>query len=377
MKRVLLVQPSLQPPGGGNAVAVWMVEALKHEVELTVLTFAEIELAAINRYYGTELAAAEFRSLQVPALGRAVVAAMPTPATHFARCVLLRYAKRLGRDYDVVLTANNEADFGRRGIQYIHFPWSYFPRPDVDLRWFHVWPLLDLYYALCAFILDWQPGRLADNVTLVNSLWTGRKVAERSGVSTVLLYPPVTGDFPVVPWSEREAGFIALGRVAPEKKLEQVVSIVAAVRQRRPEVHLHIVGSTSGSRYTRRIRRLAAARADWVSLEENPSRGRVEELLARHRYGLHAMDDEHFGIAMAELTRAGGIPFVPAGGGQVEIVADERLIYDGEADAVAKILAVMDDPATQVELRAHLAARQPLWSKDTFVARLRAIVEAF
>ena len=28
MKRVLIVQPSLQPPGGSNAVASWMVQAL-------------------------------------------------------------------------------------------------------------------------------------------------------------------------------------------------------------------------------------------------------------------------------------------------------------------------------------------------------------
>jgi UDP-N-acetylglucosamine--N-acetylmuramyl-(pentapeptide) pyrophosphoryl-undecaprenol N-acetylglucosamine transferase len=377
MKRVLLVQPSLQPPGGGNSVAVWMVEALKHQVELTILTFGEIDLAAINRYYGTALAAADFHSLRVPALGRALVAAMPTPATHFARCVLLRYAKRLYHDYDVIVTANNEANFGRRGIQYIHYPWWHFPRPEVDLRWFHVWPLLDLYYAFCAFVLGGKLAGLADNLTLVNSLWTGRKVAERHHIPTVLLYPPVTGDFPMVPWSEREDGFIALGRVSPEKKLEKVVAILAAVRERRPEVHLHIVGSVDGSPYGRRIRRLAAAEAAWVSLEENPTRGRIEDLLSRHRYGLHAMDNEHFGIAIAEMTRAGQIPFVPADGGQVEIVADGRLTYDADADAVAKILAVMDHPAIQADLRAHLAKRQPLWSKDTFVARIREIVETF
>jgi hypothetical protein len=99
--------------------------------------------------------------------------------------------------------------------------------------------------------------------------------------------------------------------------------------------------------------------------------------LSRHRYGLHAMPNEHFGIAVAEMTRAGCIPFVPADGGQVEIAVDGRLIYEREADAVAKILAVMGDPTSQLELRTDLAARQPLWSKDTFIARMREIVEAF
>ena len=31
MKRVLLVQPSMQPPGGGNGVAAWVLQALVAE----------------------------------------------------------------------------------------------------------------------------------------------------------------------------------------------------------------------------------------------------------------------------------------------------------------------------------------------------------
>ena len=31
MKRVLLVQPSMQPPGGGNGVAAWVLQALLAE----------------------------------------------------------------------------------------------------------------------------------------------------------------------------------------------------------------------------------------------------------------------------------------------------------------------------------------------------------
>jgi hypothetical protein len=39
MKRVLMVQPSLNPPGGGNGVAAWMIEGLKTENRLTLLAW--------------------------------------------------------------------------------------------------------------------------------------------------------------------------------------------------------------------------------------------------------------------------------------------------------------------------------------------------
>ena len=39
MKRVLLVQPSMQPPGGGNGVAAWVLQALVAEHRVTVLSW--------------------------------------------------------------------------------------------------------------------------------------------------------------------------------------------------------------------------------------------------------------------------------------------------------------------------------------------------
>lgn len=376
-RRVLLVQPSLNPPGGGNAVAVWMIEALKRDCELTVLTYRRIEYAAINRYYGTALAPGAFRIIRVPMALRAITSALPTPATHLQRCLILRVAQRLAPDFDVVITANNEADFGRPGIQYIHFPWNYFPRPQADLRWYHLRPLVALYYAATERLLPWNPAQVAANLTLVNSRWTGAKLVERHGIGSELLYPPVGGRFPAVPWAERENGFVSLGRISPEKRLELVIAILAAVRARHPDIHLHVIGSMPRNAYGRRIRRLIAQHAAWVHLEEEPSRARVEALLAQHRYGLHGMADEHFGIAVAEMALAGCIPFVAADGGQVEIVADERLTYTDADDAVAKIDRVLSDAATQEALRTHLAARQTLWSREHFMARVREIVARF
>ena len=51
--------------------------------------------------------------------------------------------------------------------------------------------------------------------------------------------------------------------------------------------------------------------------------------MASHRYGIHGMREEHFGMAPAELARAGAIVWVPRGGGQMEIVGHEpALMFD-------------------------------------------------
>jgi glycosyltransferase involved in cell wall biosynthesis len=186
------------------------------------------------------------------------------------------------------------------------------------------------------------------------------------------VYPPVTAEFPDVPWERRAPGFVCIGRISPEKELDRVIDIVSAVRRHVPDVTLHIVGTPDHRAYHRRI--AARARAAGFTLHENISRTELVALLTRQRYGIHGMLEEHFGMAPAELVRAGCLVWVPDGGGQVEIVAERRLTYASTADAVAKILRTMRDPRETAALRAHLAARAALFSPERFMREVRAAV---
>jgi glycosyltransferase involved in cell wall biosynthesis len=150
------------------------------------------------------------------------------------------------------------------------------------------------------------------------------------------------------------------------------LEIVAGVREQIPEVRLHIVGTPDDRRYARRV--AARARAAGFLVHQNLSRAQLVDLVAHQRYGIHGMAEEHFGMAPAELVRAGCIVWVPNGGGQVEIVADPRLTYDSVEDAIAKIVRTLRDPAEQAALRAHLAARAPLFSAERFMREIRAAV---
>ena len=135
-----------------------------------------------------------------------------------------------------------------------------------------------------------------------------------------------------------------------------------------------MVGTTDHTRYYRRIVRRIRAAGDWIQLHEDLSRAELDALIGRVRYGIHGMREEHFGMAPAEMVRAGCIVWVPDGGGQVEIVGDARLTYGSIEEGVAKITRTLGDADEQARLRAHLATRASLFSTERFMQQVRAAV---
>jgi glycosyltransferase involved in cell wall biosynthesis len=104
----------------------------------------------------------------------------------------------------------------------------------------------------------------------------------------------------------------------------------------------------------------------------------VRSALTTTRYGIHGMREEHFGMAPAEMVRAGMIVWVPNGGGQVEIVGDApRLRFATDDEAVDAILGIIDDPREEQRLREHLAVQGERFSTERFTTAVRNIVESF
>jgi glycosyltransferase involved in cell wall biosynthesis len=301
---------------------------------------------------------------------------------------LLRIARRIGARCDVIIGVNCEADLGPRGIQYVHFPryedprlrGERFPRDPGALKWYHrSSALMRLYFRACTIGSGYSMARMQRNLTLVNSDWTGGYFRKIHGGDPVTVYPPVTSDFPDVAWTKREMGFVCVGRISPQKRLEMIVGILAAVRQRGHDVRLHIAGVRDCDQaYFDSINSLQARYADWVTFHFDLARPALAALLARQRYGIHGMQGEHFGMAVAEMVNAGCVVFVPNGGGQVEIIGDEPdLIYRDRDDAVNKIDGLLRDPVRQEAARAHLAQRRNSFSSETFMHEIRAIVDRF
>ncbi|MDP2319367.1 MAG: glycosyltransferase [Acidobacteriota bacterium] len=378
MKRVLLVQPSLQPPGGSNAVASWVLQALVAEHRVTVLSWQPVEVEPINRFFGTELRRSDFDTLVVPRSWRLVPDLLPTPAMLVKLSLLMRYTRQVSAPFDVIFGVCNETDYGRRGIQYIHYPSYLRPRPQVDFRWYHQpAAALTAYYSLADRVAGFSLERMKANLTLVNSNWTGEHVRSFLGGNPRTLYPPVAEAGPGLPWAERAPHFLAVGRISPEKEYERVMRILARVRVHAPDLRLTIVGTSDRhtARYFRTLQSLARSLGDWIRFRQDISRDELRNLMASHRYGLHGMREEHFGMAPAEMARAGVVVWVSNGGGQTEIVGDEpALTFEDEDEAVRKISAVLIDPAEQERLRRRLVERAALFSTGRFVREVRDLV---
>ena len=89
-KTVLIVQPSLQPPGGGNAVAAWVVQALRDECEISLMCMRPVECEAVNRFFGTSLTPDDFEVHLFDQRLLRVIDAVPVPLMLLKMCLLFR-----------------------------------------------------------------------------------------------------------------------------------------------------------------------------------------------------------------------------------------------------------------------------------------------
>jgi glycosyltransferase involved in cell wall biosynthesis len=382
-----MIQATLVPFGGANAVSAWVLEALKQNFEITLLLCSPVNLKAINQYYGTTLQPSEMKILVFPAWLRCLVNGVPGDPWNFqGYALLMRWCRRISTRYDVVISCSDETDFGVRGIQYVHYPyqeenWAREPGRrnrshffEYGLDWLRTrsrpWRILS----------GFSFRRMKENLTLVNSQWTRDLYWKVYGVDSVVVYPPVPGAFPTVSWDKRENGFVCIGRISAEKRTETLIDIVAAIHAQFPDVHLHVIGYPAAwdrHVYTK-VKKRVMENPSWIFLHENIPLGELASLVGEHRYGIHGMRDEHFGIGVAEMVRGGCVPFVPDSGGQVEIVGHaERLLWKTPEEAVRKILHVLRNSDAQTELIEHLRQRRDVFTTERFVDRIREVVREF
>jgi len=381
MRRALVIDPGLNKPGGGTCVAAHALQALREDFEVTLLSWHPVDFGPVNAAFGTTLDPADFRFKRVPDWWRRGHRMTRLPLALLCGSLLQRTARKLLRreHFDLVVSTTNEIAVGVRAIQYVHYPWNYYPRPDADYRWYQFRPLLRLYRSLAIAINGGGANEeIAANETLVNSAWTGRRFEQWYGAPVHVLYPPVPIDREPLAWAERADSFACVGRMSPEKNVEGVIDILAEVRRRGHRVSLLICGQRQVPAYERRILALASEHRDWITIALDVPRAELIERVARCRFGIHGMVGEHFGIAVAEMVRLGCVCFAPADGGPAEILGGEpALLYVSRQDAVEKICRLLEDPGALTPVRARLQARAALFSAERFTTELRRICSEF
>ena len=131
------------------------------------------------------------------------------------------------------------------------------------------------------------------------------------------------------------------------------------------------------SPFAKKVQGLASRHRDWVFLEGRVVGKTKRELMARHRFGINGRKSEPFGIAVAELVKAGCLTFLPNGGGQTEIVDHPSLVFENDDDAIHKIVSALENPALQGHLVGHLRERSRELSTERFQDGVRSLVAEF
>jgi glycosyltransferase involved in cell wall biosynthesis len=363
---------------------MWAAQALRHDFAVSIVAGGDVDLASLNRFYGSDLAKDDVcvRAVMLPARLSELRGANAIRGAFF-----LRRVRAISHEYDVLISAYNLCDLGVPAIHCMaDFSWDdglrsrLHPSPNGLQGWFHrVQWCRRLYLRFCAAIAPASARNLfsGEDLIIANSRWTATKLRARYGTEAIVIYPPVAGHFPYVPDECRGNDFVCVGRISPEKRIERMVGIVRAVRSRGHSARIRIIGPLDNSPYSRTIASLASRHPEWVLLEGRCMGDEKTRIMGECRYGIHACEGEAFGIGVAEMVKAGCLTFAPAEGGQSEIIDHEALLYRGDKDAVEKISAVLSSRALQLELSGHLRRQAQRFSTEKFMDGIRVVVDEF
>lgn len=145
---------------------------------------------------GQCLGAKEFDTLLVPWLLQHIDKTGLDPFQVQRVSWLMRMCRRIGQNFDVIFSCDNEMDFGQPGIQYIHYPFMHQLKKRVDAvrhssRTGRVCAFLQGRYRPWMIISGITFEGVESNLMLVNSEWTGRQVQACYDSQPEVLYPPV------------------------------------------------------------------------------------------------------------------------------------------------------------------------------------------
>lgn len=383
MAKYLFVNPTLNPPGGAQGVACWMLQALADCGDVTVLTWSPPNYAQSDRYYGTDLRNANITTLNAAPLLRPLLERLRIPHYLIQHPLLARAARALRAKYPLCFSACNDVDFGSPpAVQYIHFPNTPEPPEKEQLRLPCPWPsnpvaslLWPFYLRLVVRLRKRDLDVVRSNITIANSHWTADVYRGLYGTAVnEVIYPPPLGE-PRLATAPRHRGFLSIGRVDRTKNWPELVEIVARLRELGHEVTLTLVGSQEDAALLQEIKQLVAMHSGWLRLILEPSREEVDELIASHEFGIHGMVDEHYGMAVAELVLGGCLTFVHDSGGQVEIVPQMEARYRDRDHAVELLHRVLSDTNLCEQLKAAQAQRRDTLSREQFLCRFKALLK--
>jgi glycosyltransferase involved in cell wall biosynthesis len=371
MARIAVAHADLMAKGGSESVCTNALEALQGVHEVTLLTLTSPDLNELNRYFRTEVRDVDVRR---PGWTTHLLRRVDASQDILRNALLNRFVAECRDEFDLVVSTDDELSVRGPLVQYVHAPrfarLAVSKRVGEDRFRDHVYDRLTWKYG------GYDPEQVRSSTLLANSEWVADVVQDAYDERPTVVHPPVdTRGFEAesTPWIDREPGFVAVGRLAPEKNVLRNVEIVDRVRDRGHDVHLHLVGPEADGEYAREVEAAAADR-EHVHLDGEVSREKLVELVSTHRYGLHAARYDGFSTAVAELVAGGTVPFVPARGSQRDVVGSDDLTYDTAEEAAEKIDRVLSSPDRARNLHRTIPEVEDRFGRRRFHRMMREVV---
>jgi glycosyltransferase involved in cell wall biosynthesis len=367
MKKVAMFYP-LFMGGGAETVVLWMLQALQEKYDVTLFTLGNVDFRELNSMYATDISPKQVKVMKIVPDRINHLCHWLTANNDQARMILMhlviRFYKKHAHNYDLGISGYNATDLGKKGIQYIHMT-----QVMEGSAWHR------------QLISSFSQKQLLDNVSITNSQHLADYAKKVYGFEADVVYPPVLLDAPEVPWQDKEYAFICSGRLVKPKEPHKVIEILKKVRDRGFKIKLYLTGGGGGvygMSYQKMLQKLVQENADWITLCENLPYDDYTTILANCQYGIH-YKKEPFGISVADMVKAGAIPFVRDIGGQTEIVGkhNQELLFDKVDEAVDQIVAVLSSPAKQAQLLQSLQAQKDLFSTAKFMHEFSQVVESY
>lgn len=202
-------------------------------------------------------------------------------------------------------------------------------------------------YGICGYFAD---------IVMVNSTWTYNHINSifyrSSSTSLDIVYPPCGNSQYLQEFDlkNRKKIILSVGQFRPEKdhnlQIEAFIKFRKKCKSKHPDAKLIMVGGCRGIEDKRRVTKLRVKinkydLKQYIVIKENLEWSKLLKLFQDSFIGLHTMEDEHFGICLAEYMAAGLITIGHCSGGPltdivVNLQSNETVNLQQEEDGMKR-----------------------------------------
>ena len=386
MKNVLLYYSFSFALGGGEYLPLAFIAALQKMGNLTVAVDQASNFERSYRAFGTDLGI-DLSRLKI------VQVTPPDydPRRHNVLASLRRFRrlKQLARRSDVCISAASIMDFGKPAHHFINMlafgddAFTAFVHGKSSRAGGGTMAKAKRFFSnsILRPILGMRSKRsiICDRRQHIypNSRYVERLMKSFYGpFNSKVFYPPTLFEAEQAAAARDPLKVVYIGRIIPEKRIEDLVAIVEKARAVTGlDITFHVAGRLDQTpSYGRKLDTMAKER-DWLKFAGALYGEEKVRFLTSGAYAIHAERDEAFGISIAEYLASGLIPIVPDEGGTPEIVDSPELAYHTDDDAVAILSRLLTDAAFRDRQRRHCASRSQRFTREAYLKRQQELLE--